>query len=376
VKRRDVLKGAGLAAAGSSLGLAACSQPADSPSAQARIEPARADQPVLNWKMVTAWPSGFPGLGSGATELAALITRASGGRINVRVYGAGELVPAFEVFDAVSRGTAELGHCAAYYWSGKSAAAPFFCAVPFGLSAMEMNAWLYYGGGLELWRELYAGFNLVPFPAGNTGAQMAGWFKREINSVADLAGLKMRIPGLGGEVMGRVGATPVNMPGGELFSALQSGAIDATEWVGPYNDLAFGLHRVAKYCYYPGWQEPGPTLECMLHKPAFEALPDDLKAVVEASCRAVNDSMLAEYTSRNRAAFETLQREHGVEFRPLPNDVLQALRAATEEVLAETAARDPFAAKVYASVRGFRANARRWSEVSEQPYLQTRGEWA
>lgn len=373
MKRRDLLKGAGLAATGSGLALAGCSpgQPGSTTGAQTS-----ASEPVRNWKMVTAWPAGFPGLGTGAADLAALITRASGGRLKVRVYGAGELVPAFEVFDAVSRGTAEMGHCAAYYWGGKSPAAAFFCTVPFGLNAMEMNGWLYFGGGLELWRELYAQFGLVPFPAGNTGVQMAGWFKREINSVADLAGLKMRIPGLGGEVMAKLGATPVNLPGGELFSALQSGAIDATEWVGPYNDLAFGLHRVAKYCYYPGWQEPGPTLECMVNKAAFESLPDDLKAVVESCCRAVNDSMLAEYTARNQAALETLQREHAVEFRPLPPDVLDALRQASAEVLEQTAARDPFAARVYASVREFRANGQRWAAVSEQAYFASRGDWA
>ncbi len=372
MKRRDLLKGAGLAAAGSGLALTGCSQgqPAATAGTTASAEPVR------NWKMVTAWPAGFPGLGTGAADLAALITRASGGRIKVRVYGAGELVPAFEVFDAVSRGTAEMGHCAAYYWGGKSPAAAFFCTVPFGLNAMEMNGWLYYGGGLELWRELYAQFGLVPFPAGNTGVQMAGWFKREITSVADLAGLKMRIPGLGGEVMSKLGATPVNLPGGELFSALQSGAIDATEWVGPYNDLAFGLHRVAKYCYYPGWQEPGPTLECMINKAAFEELPDDLKTVVETCCRAVNDSMLAEYTARNQAALDSLQREHGVEFRPLPQDVLDALRKASIEVLEQTATRDPFAAKVYASVKAFRASGRAWAAVSEQAYLQLRGDWA
>lgn len=370
MKRRDWLKAAGAAAAGSGLALAGCAQQDGAPAGAAR-----SDEPVRHWKMVTSWPAGFPGLGTGAADLARLITRASGGRINVRVYGAGELVPAFEVFDAVSRGTAELGHSAAYYWSGKSPAASFFCAVPFGLNAQEMNGWLYHGGGLELWRELYAGFNLVPFAAGNTGVQMAGWFKREIRGIADLAGLKMRIPGLGGEVMARVGATPVNLPGGEIFSALQTGALDAAEWVGPYNDLAFGLHRVAKYCYYPGWQEPGPTLECMVHKPAFEALPEDLQAVVEACCRAVNDGMLAEYTARNQAALRTLQDEHGIEFRPLPEDVMEALRLATREVLADISGRDPFAARVHASMREFRIGAREWARVSEQAYADSRGDW-
>jgi TRAP-type mannitol/chloroaromatic compound transport system substrate-binding protein len=370
MKRRDWLKAAGAAAAGSGLALAGCAQQDGAPAGAAR-----SDEPVRQWKMVTSWPAGFPGLGTGAADLARLITRASGGRINVRVYGAGELVPAFEVFDAVSRGTAEMGHSAAYYWSGKSPAASFFCAVPFGLNAHEMNGWLYHGGGLELWRELYAGFNLVPFAAGNTGVQMAGWFKREIRELADLAGLKMRIPGLGGEVMARVGATPVNLPGGEIFSALQTGALDAAEWVGPYNDLAFGLHRVAKYCYYPGWQEPGPTLECMVHKPAFEALPEDLQAVVEACCQAVNDGMLAEYTARNLTAMRTLQNEHGIAFRPLPEDVMQALRAATQETLADLCSRDAFATRVHASMREFRAGAREWARVSEQAYAASRGDW-
>ena len=190
-------------------------------------------KPQYKWKMVTTWPKNFPGLGTEANKLAELIGQMSGGRIHVKVYGATELVPAFEVFDAVSRGTAEMGHGSAYYWKGKSEAAQFFSTVPFGLTAQEMNAWIYHGGGLELWRELYANFGLLPEPAGNTGVQMGGWFNKEINGVEDLKGLKMRIPGLGGEVLRRAGGTPVNLPGGELFTSLQSGAIDATEWVGP-----------------------------------------------------------------------------------------------------------------------------------------------
>jgi TRAP-type mannitol/chloroaromatic compound transport system substrate-binding protein len=365
-KRRQLLGGAGIAALAS--GLAACAQR----SAGADCA-AGADVEVRQGKMVTAWPASFPGLGSGAAQLAALITRASGGRINVKVYAGNELVPPFEVFDAVSRGTAELGHAASYYWKGKSEAAPFFCAVPFGMNAQEMNGWLEYGGGIELWRELYAQFNLVPFAAGNTGVQMAGWFNREINALSDLAGLKMRIPGLGGEVMARIGVTTVNLPGGELFTALQSGALDAAEWVGPYNDLAFGLHRVAKYCYYPGWQEPGPTLECMIHKPAFDALPDDLKAIVESCCRAINDSMLAEYTARNQQALETLRTEHKVQFKPLPKDVLTALRRASDEVLEAAAAKDPFTRKVYDSVRAFQTQVSAWHKVSEEAWYAVRG---
>jgi TRAP-type mannitol/chloroaromatic compound transport system substrate-binding protein len=327
----------------------------------------------FQWKMVTSWPANFPGLGTGAAQLARMINAASGGRLNVRLYAAGELVPAFEVFDAVSRGTAEMGHSAAYYWKGKSESAPYFCSVPFGFNAQEMNAWLYQGGGLELWREAYAPFGLRPYPAGNTGVQMAGWFKREINSVADLRGLKMRIPGLGGDVIARLGVTTVSLPGAEIFTALQSGAIDACEWVGPYNDLAFGLHRAAKFYYYPGWQEPGPTLECMVNQRAFDTLPEDLQAVVETCCAAVNDLMLADYTAQNQRALKTLVEEHGVELRRLPDEVLDALKAASGEVLEASAGRDPLARRIRDSVRGFAAEVAQWHAVSEDAMYRLRG---
>lgn len=296
----------------------------------------------------------------------------SGGRLTVKVYGGGELVPPFEVFDAVSQGTAQMGHSSAYYWKGKTEAAQFFAAVPFGMNAQEMNAWLLHGGGMELWREVYAPFGLVPFAVGNSGVQMAGWFRKEIRSVADLTGLKMRIPGLGGEVLQRLGGAPVTIPGAELYTAMQTGAIDATEWVGPYNDLAFGLHNVAKHCYYPGWQEPGTTLECVVNKAAFDALPDDLQAIVEAACRALNDDVLADYTTQNQRALKTLVEEHGVTFAPLPDDVLLALRAASEAVVAEIAARDPLTQRVFESFRNFREQVQRWHAVSEVAFYRAR----
>ena len=362
MNRRELLRASGLAAVAASL--AACS--ATDGNNQAASGSRR------HWKMITSWPKDFPGLGTGAATLGALISEASAGRLTVKVYGAGELVPAFEVFDAVSRGVAQMGHSAAYYWKGKAAAAPFFCAVPFGLNAQEMNAWLYAGGGLELWRELYAPFNLLPFPAGNTGVQMAGWFNREIRSVRDLVGLKIRIPGIGGEVMARLGATPVNLPGAEIFTAMQSGAIDATEWVGPWNDLAFGLHTVAKHYYYPGWQEPGPTLECMINKSAYETLPKDLQTLVSACCGAVNAAMLAEFTARNQDALDTLIREHGVDVRPLPPDVLTALRRASEQTLEAIAASDAMARRCHDSMRVFRAKAQAWHRISEHAFYQAR----
>jgi TRAP-type mannitol/chloroaromatic compound transport system substrate-binding protein len=331
-------------------------------------------KPEHKWKMVTTWPKNFPGLGTGANKLAELIGEMSGGRIEVKVYGAKELVPAFEVFDAVSQGTAEIGHGAAYYWKGKSEAAQFFSTVPFGLTAQEMNGWLYHGGGLELWTELYAQFGLVPAPAGNTGVQMGGWFNKEINSVDDLKGLKMRIPGLGGEVLQRAGGTPVNLPGGELFTSLQSGAIDATEWVGPYNDLAFGLYKAAKYYYYPGWHEPGTTLEAMVNKQVFDALPKDLQSIVLNACKVVNQDMLAEYTARNPAALQTLLTEHGVDLRKYPDDVLIKLRELSNEVVAEIANKDDFSKRTYTSYQKFLKQAKEWSAISELAYLQARDE--
>ncbi len=326
----------------------------------------------LTWKMVTSWPQDFPGLGTAANNVAKAITRMSGGRLTVRVYAAGDLVPAFEVFDAVSRGTAELGHSAAYYWKGKSPATQFFAGVPFGLTANEMNAWLFYGGGMELWRELYGQFNLVPFAAGNTNVQMGGWFNKEINTVDDLKGLKMRIPGLGGEVLARAGGTPVSLPGGEIFTALQSGTIDATEWVGPYNDQAFGLFRAAQYYYYPGWHEPGTTLECMVNKEAFEALPDDLQAIVEAACRQANDDLLAEYEARNATQLMSLTEEHGVELRQFPTAVMDKLRTISTQVLEEIAANDPMSGRILESLNTFKKRNQRWRQISDVAYLEAR----
>lgn len=358
MKRRDFLTRAtvGSLVAGSALGTAVTSRA----------------EPKYKWKMATTWPKNFPGLGTGANTVARLITEMSGGRIEVKVYGAGELVPAFEVFDAVSRGTAELGHGAAYYWKGKSEAAQFFAAVPFGLNAQEMNGWLYYGGGMQLWEEIYKEFNLVPAAAGNTGVQMGGWFNREIKSIDDLKGLKMRIPGLGGEVLKRAGGTPVSLPGGEIYTSLQSGAIDATEWVGPYNDLAFGLYKIAKYYYYPGWHEPGTTLEAMINKKAFDALPKDLQSIVISACKVANQDMLAEYTARNNDALHRLVNEHKVKLKPFPQDVLKKIRDLSDEVVREVAAKDKMSGKVFESFRKFRDQARAWHDVSELAYYNAR----
>jgi TRAP-type mannitol/chloroaromatic compound transport system substrate-binding protein len=358
IPRRHLLFGAGAAA------VAACSRTA-SPPATSTTGPAE-----RNWTMVTSWPADFPGLGTGARALADSIVRASGGRIAITVRGGNELVAPFEVFDAVGAGTAELGHSASYFWRAKAEAAPWFCTVPFGLNAQEMSAWLWSGGGLALWQELYAKSGLVPFPAGNTGVQTAGWSNREIATLGDLRGLKIRIAGLGAEVVARLGAVPVNVAGADIFEALKSGRLDASEWLGPLNDLAFGLFRVAKYCYFPGWQEPGPTIECLVNQKAWNELPDDLRAIVETCCRAANDAMLAEFTVGNARALATLRDEHGVQFRRLPAPVLAALRTESDVVLEAVAARDPFARRVHDAYLAFRDTVRAWHSVSEIPYYE------
>ncbi|MEE4144841.1 MAG: TRAP transporter substrate-binding protein [Halieaceae bacterium] len=324
------------------------------------------------WKLVTTWPKNFPGLGSGPENFARYVDEMSAGRLKVHVYGAGEIVPAFEIFDAVSQGVAQAGHGASYYWKGKIPASVFFTTIPFGMNAQETNGWLHYGGGLELWREAYAPFNIIPFAGGSSGVQMAGWFNREINSVEDLQGLKMRIPGLAGDVFSQAGGTAVRISGGELYTSLQTGVIDATEWVGPYNDLALGLHQVAKYYYYPGWHEPGSMLEFIINREAFEALPPDLQAIVTYAARAANQDMLDEFTARNNAALQDLVGNHGVQLRRLPDDVLLALYRGSETALQQLVAEDPMAAKVYASYKKFYDGVRDYHHISEQAYINAR----
>ena len=335
------------------------------------IARAKKNQPEYNWKMVTTWPKNFPGLGTGAQYLANTINKLSGGRIKVTVYGSGELVPAFEIFDAVSNGVAELGHGSAYYWKGKNDTFQFFSTVPFGMTANEMNAWLYKGGGMALWEEAYKDFNLVPMAAGNTGVQMGGWFNKEINSLKDLKGLKMRIPGLGGEVLKRAGGTPVNLPGGELFTALKTGTIDATEWVSPYNDLAFGLHKAAKYYYYPGWHEPGTTLECFVNKDKYEELPEDLKNILLGASKMANIDMLCEIISKNNEALEVLKNKHQVDIRSYPEEVLNELYEISIKVVKELSLSSVFAKEVYNSYTSFHEKTRNWNEISIKSYLNT-----
>lgn len=324
------------------------------------------------WKLVTSWPKNFPGLGMAPEKFAKHVNAMSNGRLTVKVYGAGELVPGFQVFDAVSQGTVEMGHSGAYYWKGKIPAAPIFSAIPFGMTATEFNAWLHYGGGMELWQELYKPFGIKPLPGGNSGAQFGGWFKKEINSVADLQGLKMRIPGIAGEVLKSAGGLPVTLTGGEIFSALQSGAIDATEWVGPYNDLAFGFYQAADYYYSTVWHEPGTGLEFLINQAAFDKLPADLQAIVEVAANAVNESTLAEYNARNNAALKTLVEEHGVKLRQFPAEVIEVLKQHTDALIVEQSAANKDFARVWKSYSEFLASMREFNKLTLQSYYESR----
>jgi len=364
--RRKFVGAAGLA--GTVGLLSACTKQTEAPTECAGQSPAE----TFTWKMVTSWPRDFPGLGTGASRLAESINKLSNGRLTIKIYGGNELVPPFEVFDAVSSGTAEMGHSATYYWKGKVPAAQFFAGIPFGMTAQELHGWIYYGGGLELWQEVYAPHGLIPFLAGSSGPQMGGWFNREINSLDDLKGLKMRIPGPGGEILRRAGGTPQTIPGAELFTALQTGTIDATEWVGPYNDLAFGLFRAAKYYYYPGWQEPGTGLELMINLEAWNTLPADLQKIVKTASQAAVMDTLSDFTYHNGIALQTLLREHDVQLRRFPDEVLSRLQKISVEVIQEMADESEIAGRIYASFKAFQEIVNPWTDISDRTLLNLR----
>jgi TRAP-type mannitol/chloroaromatic compound transport system substrate-binding protein len=328
-------------------------------------------QTRYRWSLVTTWPKNFPVLGTSVETFSRQVEVMSAGRLVIHVYGANEIVPANGVFDAVSAGSVEMGHAASYYWRGKVPAAQFFTTIPFGMNAQESNGWLFHGGGLDLWREVYAPFNLVPYPGGNTGVQMAGWFNRDINSVNDLRGLKMRIPGMAGEIFNRAGGSAVNIPGGELYTALQTGVIDAAEWVGPVNDLAFGFPQIARNYYYPGWQEPGSTLEFLINTQAWASLPKDLQAIVEGAMRTMNQDMLDQFTAHNMTALQQIQ-ERGVTLRRFPDDVIQRFYDISQQVYAQQAAADPVFKKVYESYNDFQTRIRAYNDITELDYFKVR----
>jgi TRAP-type mannitol/chloroaromatic compound transport system substrate-binding protein len=355
MKRRDFLKKAGVGAAA-----AAAATTVNAPFVHAKKK--------IKWKMVTTWPPNLPYLQTGAVRLAKRVEQMSGGRFKIKVYAAGELVPAFGSFEAVSNGTVQAGSGAAYYWAGKAPATQWFAAVPFGLNAVGMAAWFWGGDGLKLWEEVYKPFNLVPRPAGNTGVQMGGWFNKKITSINDFKGLKMRIPGLGGKVLAKAGGTVVLTPGGEIFTNLERGVIDATEWVGPLHDYIMGFYKVAKYYYYPGWHEPGTVLENFFNKKAYDALPKEFQLMLDMACAESYNWMLAGFNADNGAALEKLITKHHVNLVRFPADVLDQLRKMAQETLDEIAAKDKQAGKVHAAFKKFQKQVGVWGEVSEKAY--------
>lgn len=322
------------------------------------------------WKMVTTWPPNYPILGEACNLFAKLVNEMSGGRMEIHVYGGGELVPALETFDTVRNGGAEMGSGAAYYWAGKIPAAQFFSTVPFGMNAQQMTTWLAAGGGLELWEELYAQYNLVPMPGGNSGVQMGGWFNKEINSIDDLKGLKMRIPGLGGKVLEKAGGSAVLLAGGELYTGLERGIIDAAEWLSPFHDYSMGFQEIAKYYYAPGWHEPGTSLEFILNKEKYEALPQDLQAIIKAAGWQAHLYVFTQMEAKN-GEYLGILRDAGVDIRFFPKEVLDQLRIYTREVIEELVAQDDFAQQVYSSYQAFSKKAAAWSEFSEKAYYNT-----
>ncbi|MCO6386448.1 TRAP transporter substrate-binding protein [Aliihoeflea sp. 40Bstr573] len=285
------------------------------------------------WRMVTTWPKNFPGLGVGAQRLADRITAMSGGRLTIQLYAAGELVPPLQALDAVIDGSAEMSHGAAYYWQNKSTALSFFTGVPYGMTSRELTAWVHYLGGQEIWDEIYDQFGVQGFMSGDTGTQAGGWFRNELTGVSDIQGLRFRTPGLGGQVWEKLGASVTNMAAGEIFQALQSGTLDAAEFVGPYNDLALGFHQIAKNYYFPSFIEPGLATECVVDKAKFQELPDDLQAIIKGACAAEYDYVAADFAANDPRALQTLVNDHGVQIRQFPEEILEAGANAAKEIM-------------------------------------------
>lgn len=342
--------------------LSACGSSGPEQEANAAIDTGK----IYRWKMVTTWPANFPVFQEAPEMFAENVRIMSNGRLEIDVFAGGELVPALQVFDAVSQGAIEMGHGSAYYWAGKVPAAQFFSTVPFGMEQKGVEAWLYHGGGLELWNELYEPFNVIALPIGNSGVQMGGWFNKKIESIADLKGLRMRIPGLGGKVLDRAGGNPILMSAGEVYTALERGTIDATEWVGPLHDLRLGLNRAARYYYYPGWHEPGTELELLINKARWDSLPVDLQEIVKQAAAATGAWTFSALEYLNSQALKELSAKKNVQVLPFPAEVMEELRAITTQTLEEEAGKDPDFKRVYEAYLSFQNTYQPWHRLTSQ----------
>jgi TRAP-type mannitol/chloroaromatic compound transport system substrate-binding protein len=330
-------------------------------------------QAKLKWNMVTAWPANFPVLQAGAERMAARIGQMSQGRLAIKVYAGGELVPPLETFNAVSSGVAQMGHAASYYWAGTIPEAQFFTSVPFGMTTHQTNAWLHHGGGIELWNKVYAPFGLVALPALNTGCQMDGWFKKEIKTLADYKGLRIRVPGLGGKIMARAGANVTLIAGSELYTALERGVIDAADWIGPFHDLTLGLDRAAKFYYYPAWREPCGVGELTINRKAWESIPADLKAIVRAAAIEAGAMTLAEIEVRNSAALVEIETNGKVKIARHSNELLRQLKKLAAETIGALAASSPGCRMVHESYSRFQAGQDAWAALGDKAQAAARG---
>jgi len=367
MKRRDFLGKVIVGAASATLAgaTAACGDGGESPG----TAPAVITNPQVMWRLASSFPRSLDTIFGAAEVLAERVTAMSGGAFTIKTHPAGELVPGLEVMDAVQSGAIQVGHTASYYYTGKSKALAFDCCVPFGLTARQQSAWLLEGGGLEKMREVFADFGILNFPAGNTGVQMGGWFKKEIKSLADLQGLKMRIPGLGGKVMDRLGATVQVLAGGDIFPALERGAIDATEWVGPYDDLSLGFYKVAKTYHYPGWWEPGPSLSYYVSRAAWDKLPVTYQEIFRAAASESAVAMQNRYDARNPKALQEIIG-HGVQLRPFTDDVMAAARRESDGLLEEFAAEDAVFRGIYEHWKPWRKQQFEWFSIAELAYAK------
>jgi len=358
MRRRAFLAGAGLAA-GSALSLVGCGRPGESTKT--------GDLPTLRWRLASSFPKSLDTIYGAAEVLAARLEAITDGRFQLKVHAGGEIVPGLQVLDAVQQGTVECGHSASYYYVGKNMAFAFDTALPFGLTARQQNAWMYAGGGMQLMRELFASYNIIQFPGGNTGVQMGGWFRKEIKSLADLQGLKMRIPGIGGQIMAKLGAVPQTLAGSDIYPALERGAIDAAEWVGPYDDAKLGFQKIAPHYYYPGWWEGGPQLSFYVNLDKWKALPPAYQHAFETACAEANVHMLAEYDAKNPQALMRLVSQ-GVKLHAFPADIMEAAREAAFRLYDEEAGRNPVFGKIYTEWKKFRELELQWFKVAEASY--------
>ncbi|MBK1837974.1 TRAP transporter substrate-binding protein DctP [Azospirillum sp. YIM B02556] len=351
MKRRSFLTSAGVGVAASTLAAPAIAQ----------------SQPEIHWRLASSFPKSLDTIYGAADTIAARVAAATDGKFTIRAFAAGEIVPGLQVLDAVQNGTVECGHTASYYYVGKDPTFTFDATVPFGLNARQQNAWIYNGGGMPLLREFFDGYGVVNFPAGNTGVQMGGWFRKEIKTVEDLKGLKFRIGGFAGQVLAKLGTVPQQIAGGDIYPSLEKGTIDAAEWIGPYDDEKLGFNKVAKYYYYPGWWEGGLNVSLLVNKQQWEQLPKQYKAVLEAACFEANLTMNAKYDAENPAALRRLVAG-GALLRPFPREVMEACYKAATELYDETAKTNPKFAKIYEPWKKFRDDEYLWFRVAENSF--------